>query len=259
MRLIDSHCHLDYPDFKDDFDAVIARAEAAGVGIMQTICTRMAEFENIYAIADKFPNIYCSVGVHPHHAGEGKMVEVDEIIAAANKSKTIGIGETGLDYYYEHSPRDAQRESFRRHIKAAQIAGLPLIVHTRDADDDTIAILAEGMAEKHFSGLIHCFSGSADFADKCVAMGFYISLSGIITFRKAQALRDAAAIVPMERLLVETDAPYLAPEPHRGKRNEPSYVLRVAEVLADIKNITAAECATATTDNFFRLFTKVKK
>lgn len=258
MLLVDSHCHLNYPDFKDDFGDVLSRARAEGVGLLQTICTRMEEFEAIQSIAARHEAIYCSVGVHPHHAGEGAMVTVEELEACTQRPKVIGIGETGLDYFYEHSPRAEQQESFRRHITVGQRTGLPLIVHTRDAEEDTVAILKEKMAEAPFTGLIHCFSSSQWLAEECVAMGLSISVSGIATFKKAQALRDAIAAVPMDKLLVETDAPYLAPEPYRGKRNEPAFVRRTAAVLAEVKGISLEECARITTENFFRLFTKAE-
>ena len=256
MLLVDSHCHLNFPDFKEDLDDVIDRARAEGVGVMQTICTKMSEFEDIHAIAQRYDQVYCSVGVHPHEADKSPMVETAELLEAAKAPEVIGIGETGLDYYYEHSPRKEQQESFRRHIAASREAQLPLIVHTRDADEDTVEILQNEMKQGAFPGLIHCFSTSQWLAEACVDMGFYISLSGILTFKKSEALREAASSLPIERLLVETDAPYLAPTPHRGKRNEPSFTQYTNRLLAELKNIGEKESARITTDNFFTLFSK---
>lgn len=256
MLLVDSHCHLNFPDFREDLEEVIARARASGVGVMQTICTKMSEFEEVYSIAAAHENIYCSVGVHPHEAGKTPIVTVEELVACAARPKVIGLGETGLDYYYEHSPREAQQQSFRHHIEAARRTGLPVIIHTRDAEEDTLRILEEEMQRGAFTGLIHCFTSSKQFADKCVELGLYISLSGILTFKKATDLQEAARDLPLTRLLVETDAPYLAPLPHRGKRNEPSYTIYTNRFLAEIKNIDEKSCAEQTTKNFFSLFTK---
>jgi TatD DNase family protein len=257
--LVDSHCHLNFPDFKEDLDDIVARARAAGVGVMQTICTEMAEFDEVHAIAQKYDGVYCSVGVHPNDSGEEKMVTAEELIAKTSHAKVIGIGETGLDYYYERANRELQKRNFIEHIRAGRETGLPVIVHTRSADDDTLAILADENSKGNFKALIHCFTSSKQLADEAVKMGFYISLSGIISFKNAQDIRDAIADVPLERLLVETDAPYLAPMPYRGKRNEPSYVVHTNKVLAGIKNISEEECAAVTTENFFRLFDKAKR
>jgi TatD DNase family protein len=257
--LIDSHCHLNYPDFTPDYADVIARAESAGVGLMQTICTKIEEFPAVLAVAEANPQIYCSIGVHPHHAGEGEMATTADLLEKSRHPKVIGIGETGLDYYYEHSPREAQRESFRRHIAASQQNKLPVIVHTRDADEDTLAILEETQSQTFFPALIHCFSSSRELAERCLKMGIYISLSGIITFKKAEELRATAKDVPLNRILIETDAPYLAPIPYRGKRNEPAYVKQVAECLAELKGISVEEVAASTTENFFRLFSKAHR
>ncbi len=259
MQLVDSHCHLNFPDFAEDLDAVIGRAREAGVGVMQTICTKMHEFEAIHAIAAQYEDVYCSVGVHPHEAGQAPMVTTEELLDKTRREKVIGIGETGLDYYYEHSPRQEQRESFRRHIAASRESGLPLIVHTRDADADTIAILREEMKQGAFPALIHCFSAGPELAHACIDLGLYISLSGILTFKKAEILRRTVSALPLERLLVETDAPYLAPLPYRGKRNEPAYTAQTNAVLAELKGIGEEECARATSANFFRLFTKAKR
>jgi TatD DNase family protein len=257
--LVDSHCHLDFPDFAPDLDGVMARARDAGVGAMVTICTRLSRFDEIRAIAEARENVWCSVGVHPHEAAEEGVSEPSRLLELARHPRVVGFGETGLDYYYEHSPREAQRRSFRAHIAAARATGLPLIVHTRDADDDTVAVLAEEHAKGPFTGLIHCFSSSRELAEKALKIGFYISISGIVTFKKAEALRETVRAVPLERLLVETDAPYLAPVPHRGKRNEPAYVARTAACVAEIKGVSPEALARATTDNFFRLFAKATR
>jgi TatD DNase family protein len=256
--LVDSHCHLNFPDFKEDLDGVISRAKAAGVGVMQTICTEMAEFDEVHGIAQRYDGIYCSVGVHPNDSGDAEIAKSEELIARTSSEKVIGIGETGLDYHYERSNREIQKASFIEHIKAGRATGLPVIIHTRDADEDTVNILKEEVVKGSFKGLIHCFTSSQYLAEEAVKMGFYISLSGIISFKNAQAIRDAIKNVPMDRLLVETDAPYLAPMPHRGKRNEPSFVIHTNKVLAELKGISEKECATITTDNFFRLFDKAK-
>jgi len=255
--LIDSHCHLNFPDFAEDLDAVIGRARAAGVGVMQTICTEMSEFDAVHAIAEKYDDIYCSVGVHPNDSGKQEIVTSEELIAKTSSKKVIGIGETGLDYHYEKTDRGLQKASFLEHIKAARATGLPLIVHTRDADDDTIEILTSEISKGYFKFLIHCFTSSKKLADKMVALGGYISLSGIITFKSAEAIREAIQDVPLDRLLIETDSPYLAPTPYRGKRNEPAYVAQVNKALAEARGISEEECARTTSDNFFRLFDRV--
>lgn len=256
--LIDSHCHLDYLDRDGvDLDEVVARAGRAGVGLMVTICTKVTEFPAILAIAERFPNVYCSVGIHPHEAESEPAVTTERLVELARHPKVVGIGETGLDYFYEHSPREAQQSSFRAHIAAARETGLPLIVHTRDADEDTIDIMRDEYGKGAYPGLIHCFSSSAWLAREAVAMGFGISVSGIVTFKTAQALRDAVAEVDMDKLLVETDAPYLAPVPKRGKQNEPAFVVHTAERLAELKGVSAGELEERTTANFLSLFKKV--
>lgn len=257
--LVDSHCHLNFPDFKEDLPDVVARAKDAGIGVMQTICTHMDEFEEVHAITRKFNDIYCSVGVHPHNADKAPIVKLETLLQACEREKVIGIGETGLDYFYEYSPKKEQQESFRVHIEAARQTQLPLIVHTRDADNDTIAIIEEEMGKGAFPGLIHCFSSTQYLAEKCVEMGFYISLSGILTFKKAVELQEAAKVLPLDRLLVETDAPYLAPAPNRGKRNEPAFTRFTSNFLAELKGISEEEAEMATTENFFRLFTKARR
>jgi len=256
--LVDSHCHLNFPDFKGDLDGIIANAQDNGVGVMQTICTKISEFPEVISVAEKYENIYASVGVHPHEADKEK-TSVDELIKLADHPKVIGIGETGLDYYYEHSKRSAQQESFLSHIEAARQSGLGLIVHSRDADEDTINILQKEMKKGPFNALIHCFSSSKELAEKSIDLGMYISISGIITFKKSEELREIVKDLPLERLLVETDAPYLAPIPYRGKRNEPAYTRYTAELIADIKNVSYESVAEITTNNFFTLFNKAKK
>lgn len=254
--LVDSHCHLDFPEFADDIAGVVARAGEAGVTTMVTISTTMTGFPRVQEIAEEFDNVFCSVGVHPHEADQEGDVSVAELVAAAEHPKVVGIGETGLDFYYDHSAREAQKSSFRTHIAAARKTGLPLIVHTRDADDETIEILADEMGEGAFSGLIHCFSTSRSLAQSAIDLGLYISISGIATFRNASDLRETIRSLPLERLLVETDAPFLAPVPKRGKTNEPAYVVHTAAMVAELFNIGAEEFHAVTTSNFGRLFTK---
>jgi TatD DNase family protein len=256
--LVDSHCHLDFPDFADDLDGVVARAGAAGVGLMLTICTHLTRAAQVIALAERFPNVWCTVGIHPHEAGTEPAADVERLIALSAHPKVVGFGETGLDYYYDKSPRDRQRESFRVHIEAARRTGLPVIVHTRDADDDTGGILAEEMGKGAFSGLVHCFSSGHQLAEKVIGLGLYISASGIVTFKTAAPLRETISAVPLDRLLVETDAPFLAPIPFRGKRNEPAYVGRTAAVVAEARGVPMAVMENATTDNFLRLFAKVR-
>lgn len=255
--LVDSHCHLDFPDFGAEADEVVARAHAAGVGLMVTISTKVSEFDRVRAVAERFPHVYCTVGIHPHEAASEPEIDTATLVDLARHPKVVGIGETGLDYFYEHSPREAQQRNFRAHIAAARETGLPLVVHTRDADEDTAQILDEEMGKGAFPGLLHCFTSSPQLAEKALKLGLYISLSGIVTFKTAVSLRETVATVPMERLLVETDAPYLAPVPKRGTRNEPSFVVHTAAKLAEIKGVTAAEMAETTTANFLRLFSRV--
>ncbi|BAE51251.1 TatD family hydrolase [Paramagnetospirillum magneticum] len=257
--LVDSHCHLDFPDFADDLDGVVGRAGAAGVGVLLTIGTHVTRYDQVVKVAERFDNVWATVGIHPHEAGVEPYADLDTLLRLAEHPKVVAFGETGLDYYYDKSPREQQRHSFRIHIEAARRTGLPVIVHTRDADDDTAAILAEEMGKGAFTGLIHCFSSRPDFAEKAVKLGLFISASGIMTFKTADILRDTLAGVPLDRLLVETDAPYLAPIPFRGKRNEPAYVAHTAARLAEVKGVTMAEMETATTDNFHRLFKKVAR
>jgi len=256
--LVDSHCHLDFPDYAGTVDAVVARAADAGVDVCLSIGTELKRFPGVRAVAEKFPNVWCSVGVHPHESEKELLDDAAALIREAAHPKVVGIGETGLDYYYEHSPREPQQKNFRSHIAAARQTGLPVIVHTRDADDDTIAILRDEMEKGAFTGLIHCFTGTQKLADAALELGLYISVSGIATFKNSQALRDVIKTVPLERLLVETDAPFLAPVPYRGKTNEPAFVVHTAKMLAELKGVTEDELAAATTGNFFRLFSKVQ-
>ena len=258
--LVDSHCHLDFPDFEDQLDDVIADARAAGVGVMVTIGTKIARFDRVLAIASAHDDIYCTVGTHPHEAGaEGeKDTDPERLAALAADDKVIGIGETGLDYHYDNAPRAAQKKSFRVHIQAARETGLALIVHSRDADGDTIEILTEEFEKGPFGAVMHCFTAGRALADAAVELGFYISFSGILTFKNADAVREIARMVPVDRLLVETDAPYLAPAPKRGKRNEPAYLTHTAAYLGELRGMSAEALAEQTTANFFRLFTKAK-
>lgn len=257
--LVDSHCHLDYDSLSEEIDMVVARARSAGIGTMLTISTRLDRFSGVLAIAERFEDIWCSVGVHPHEAGAESNVTTRQLVELSEHPKVVGIGETGLDYYYEHSSRELQQQSFRAHICAARETGLPIIVHSRNAEADTAQILTEEYAEGAYPGLLHCFSATKQLAENALEIDFRISFSGIVTFKNAGEVRDAAQIVPMDRLLVETDAPYLAPVPHRGKTNEPSFVVHTAATVAELKGVTDAEIADVTTENFFRLFTKVRR
>jgi TatD DNase family protein len=257
--LVDSHCHLDFPDYTGDVEGVVARARAAGVATCLSIGTELSRFAGVRAVAEKFPDVWCSVGVHPHEAAKEPLIGPVPLLVEAAHPKVAGIGETGLDYYYEHSPRPAQAANFRVHIAAGRQTKLPVIVHTRDADDDTVAILSEEMDKGAFTGLIHCFTGSQKLADAALALGLYISVSGIATFKNSGALRDVIKTVPLDRLLVETDAPFLAPMPHRGKTNEPAFVVHTARMLAELKGVSEDGLAAATTGNFFRLFTKITR
>ena len=258
MSLVDSHCHLDFPDFAGDIDGVIARAAAVGVTKMVTISTRVAKFDQIRAIAEAHPEIWCTIGTHCHNAAEEAHVDRDVLLRLAAHPRCVGIGEAGLDYHYDLAPRDAQMKSFIEHIAAARESGLPLVIHSREADDDMARVLEdETAANGAFPHLLHCFSSSAELARRSLAIGGYVSFSGILTFKKAEEVRAAAEEVPMDRLLLETDAPYLAPLPHRGKRCEPAHVALTAKVLAEVKGVTVEEISAATTANFHRLFKKV--
>lgn len=256
--LVDSHCHLDFPDFESERDAIVQRAIDAGVERMVTICTRVARFEQVKAIAEHYEPVYCSVGTHPHNADEELDVTADQLVHLSQHPKVVAIGEAGLDYYYDNAPRDAQARGFRTHIAAARQSGLPLVIHARDADDDMAAILREESAAGAFPFVLHCFSSGADLAKTGIDLGGYVSFSGILTFKRSDELRAIARDLPLDRLLVETDAPYLAPMPHRGKRNEPSYVVNTAAVLAETLDLPVETLWQQTSDNFFRLFSRVQ-
>ena len=255
--LVDSHCHLDFPDFESERDAIVQRAIDAGVGRMVTICTRVARFDEIRAIAEQYDPVYCSVGTHPHNADEELDVTVDALVQLTGHPKVVAVGEAGLDYYYDNAPREAQARGLRTHIDAARETGLPLVIHARDADDDMAAILREGHAAGAFPFVLHCFSSGVELARTGIELGGYVSFSGILTFKRSDELRAVAKELPHDRLLVETDAPYLAPMPHRGKRNEPSYVVNTAAVLAETLELPVEDLWRKTTENFFRLFSKV--
>jgi TatD DNase family protein len=257
--LVDSHCHLDFPDFGAELDAIVARAGAKGVGFMVTISTRVRRHAQVLAIAERFPNVCCSLGTHPHHAHEELDISAADLVERARHPKIVAIGEAGLDYHYDNSPRAAQERGLRTHIAAARETGLPLVIHARDADADMARILEEESRAGAFAAVLHCFTGGRDLALAGVALGFYVSFSGILTFKRSDDLRAIAAELPADRILVETDAPYLAPGPWRGKRNEPAYVTETARVLAQTRGVSAEEIARQTTDNFFRLFTKVPR
>jgi TatD DNase family protein len=255
--LVDSHCHLDFPDFVEETDAVVERARAAGVGRMITISTRVRRFDEVRRLIERYEDVYGSVGTHCHNAAEEDDVALEEIVALAEHPKIVAVGEAGLDYHYDNSPRDVQARGFRKHIAAARLTGLPLVIHARDADADVAAILEEEMELGPFQAVLHCFSSGAELARRGVALGLYVSFSGILTFRRSEELRAIAREVPLDRLLVETDAPYLAPMPNRGKRNEPAYVVDTARVLAETFDTSFEEIATITTANAARLFARM--
>ncbi|MFN4310865.1 MAG: TatD family hydrolase [Ferrovibrio sp.] len=257
--LIDSHCHLDFPDFAEERDAIIQRARQAGVGLMLTISTRLDQFDRVLEVAESYPDVYCTVGIHPHEADDHVDVAAAKLIELAAHPKVVGIGETGLDYFYEHSDREAQKKCFLAHIQAARETGLPVVIHTRDADEDTAAIIESEMAKGKFKGLLHCFSSGHALAELAVTHDMMVSFSGILTFNKAREVQHSAQVLPLQNLLVETDAPYLAPVPLRGKRNEPSFVVHTVAFLAKLKQIGIAELTEATTANFLRLFDKVPR
>ena len=254
--LVDSHCHLDFDSFDEDRREALDRAFDAGIGLVVTICTRLSRFETIRGIAELDERLYCSVGIHPHQVAEEETATIEALASRASHPKVVGIGETGLDYYYDSSPREDQATSFRTHIAAARETGLPLIVHTRDADDDMVSILRDEAGKGAFPGVLHCFSSSRALAETALELGFYISCSGIVTFKNAEDLREIIRDVPENRLIVETDSPFLAPVPNRGKRNEPSFVVHTAEKVAQLKGLDMVEFSRLSTDNFFRLFNK---
>jgi TatD DNase family protein len=255
--LVDHHCHLDVPDFADELEAVLQRARAAGVGAIVSIAMRLRRLAKLLAIAEAHDNVFCSVGTHPHYAHEELDIPLDELVRLAAHPKVVAIGEAGLDYFYDNSPRAAQAEGFRRHIAAARATQLPLVIHARDADADVAEILEAETAKGAFPAVLHCFTGGKELAERGLALGLYVSFSGILTFKKSESLRQVAALVPLDRLLVETDAPYLAPSPFRGKRNEPAYLVHTAAALAAVKGISPEELARITTENFLRLYSKV--
>ncbi len=255
--LVDSHCHLDFPDFAEDLDGIVARAEAAGIGRIVTISTRVRRLDALLAITARFPNVYCSVGTHPHQADEEDGIPASELVALTQHPKVVALGEAGLDYFYKHGSPEAQARGFRAHIQAARETVLPLVIHTRDADEDCGRILDEEIAKGPFKAVLHCYTGGRDLAMKAIGLGLSISFTGILTFKASQALRDIAAELPADRIMVETDAPFLAPGKYRGKRNEPSYVVETAKVLAETRGVSLEEISRQTTENFFRLFSKV--
>ncbi len=255
--LVDSHCHLDFPDFAGEIGGVMARAKEAGVGLMLTVGTQLSKAATALALAERFPEVYATVGVHPHHVAEEGTVTLDDLIARADHPRVVGIGESGLDFFYDFSPRPMQEASFRLHIAAARQLGLPLVIHSRDADDDMLRILRDEVAAGRFSALMHCFSSGRKLAEGAIDLGLYVSASGVITFNRSEDLRDIFRDLPLDRLLVETDSPYLAPVPLRGRRNEPANVAHTARTLAAVKGVGVAEIARITTRNFLRLFSCV--
>ena len=257
--IVDSHCHLDYDGLADQLDAILVRAETAGVGLMLSISSRVKNFPKLLAIAEAHENVDCTVGTHPHNAHEELDVSVAELVRLTKHPKVVGLGEAGLDYHYDLSPRDAQMQGFRNHIAAARETGLPLVIHTRNAEDDTARVLEEEMAKGRFKAVLHCFTSQQWLAEKGVDLGLYVSFSGILTYKSAEDIRATAKALPIDRLLVETDAPFLAPVPFRGKDNEPSFVVKTLEQLATVRGLHSSDMAKITADNFFRLFDKVER
>jgi TatD DNase family protein len=257
--LVDSHCHLDFPDFSAELDSVVARAREAGIGRMVTICTRVRKHAQVLAIAESFSEVFCSVGTHPHNAHEEIDIGASELIAIAKHPKVVAIGEAGLDYHYDNIPRDAQVQGLRQQIAAARETGLPLVIHSRECDADMARILEDETGKGAFPAVLHCFTGTRDLAMRAVALGHYVSFTGILTFKNSNDLRAIAAALPADRIMVETDAPYLAPLPYRGKRNEPAFVVETARVLAEARGVPPGTIAQQTTENFFRLFSKVPR
>ena len=256
--LVDSHCHLDFPDFAEEIDDILAHAKNAGVGLMLTIGTHLAKAPGALALAERYPQVFATVGVHPHHVAEEEgALSREALLDLAKHPRVVGIGESGLDFFYDFSPRPLQEAAFRTHIGVARELGLPLVIHSRDAEADTLRILHDEMAAGPFKALMHCFSSGRELAEGALELGLYVSASGVITFKKNEELREIFRDVPLDRLLVETDSPYLAPVPKRGKRNEPAYVAHTAKVLAEVKGVSEADIARITTDNFLKLFDKV--
>ena len=256
---VDSHCHLDFDLFEKDREECIARAQKAGIQTMLTISTHITRFPEILKLTNSSDYLYCTIGVHPHQVRDEPKIDCDQISKFANNPKVIGIGETGLDYFYENSPRKEQKDSFLQHIAASRMTGLPLIVHSRDADEDMEKILEDEMKKKAFPCVLHCFSSSERLARCALSLGVYISISGIVTFKNATELRKIVKNIPLDRLLIETDSPFLAPVPYRGKRNEPSYIIYTAKKVAELKDISINELEKVTTNNFFCLFSKARK
>jgi TatD DNase family protein len=255
--IVDSHCHLDYDGIYENLPAVLERAEAAGVGLVLSISSRIRNFPKILGIAEAHENVFCTVGTHPHNAHEELDIPVADIVALTKHPRVVGIGEAGLDYFYDNAPRDAQMQGFKNHIAVARETGLPLVIHTRDAEEDTARLLEEEMARGEFKALLHCFTSQQWLAERAVELGLYVSFSGILTYKTAQNLRDTAKVLPEDRILVETDAPFLAPLPMRGKSNEPAFVAHTLGVLAQTRGVSSEHMAAATSSNFFRLFDKV--
>lgn len=259
FEIVDSHCHLDFPDFNDELPQIIARAHEAGVTRMVTICTKLHNLPNVRAITQAYPSVYYAAGIHPMSAAEHRPTTVEELVSFAADPKFVGIGETGLDYHYTADSAEVQKTSLRIHIEAAQETGLPLIIHSRAADDDMAQILAEGMAKRPYGCVMHCFSSGEALARAALDMGFYLSMSGVATFPKSQDLRDIFARAPLDRILLETDSPYLAPPPYRGRRNEPAYTAFTARIGAAVFGVSEETFAAATTANFERLFTRATR
>lgn len=257
--LVDSHCHLNYKGLVEDVDQVVERGRAAGIGTFLTINTRLSEYDDIITLTERFQDVYGTVGIHPHEAENEAGVTAESLIERSRHPRIIGLGETGLDYFYDNAPHDAQKASFRAHLEAGQKTGLPLVVHTRNAEDDTLQIMTEALERGPYKAVIHCFTGSRGFMEKMVDLGFYISISGIVTFKKAQDLQETARHIPADRLLVETDAPFLAPVPHRGKICEPAYVADTARFISDLRDMPFDNLSRLTTENFFRLFSKASR
>ncbi len=259
QMIVDSHCHLDYEGLSENLPALLQRCDEVGVGLMLSISSRVKNFPRLLEIAEAHENVFCTVGTHPHNAHEELDVTVADLVRLSNHPKVVGIGEVGLDYHYDLAPRGAQMQGFRRHIAAARETGLPLIIHSREAEDDTARVLEEEMAKGTFKAVLHCFTSKQWLATRAVELGLLVSFSGILTYKNAEDLRVAAKALPLDRLLVETDAPFLAPVPFRGKDNEPSFVVKTLEQLATVRGLTRDEMAKITSDNFFRYFSKVQR